>query len=179
LKNNRQKIKMSIIRTKAFTTIATTTVASTGNNATKKKYHLISSRAPQYVPVEFLPTIFKGHWRTPKISLRLQAELRKSAMLNNKIIPGGKLQNGEWDPAWDLYRRSYQMPKALKGAKFDRNLQARVAAIKKNMDEMPKRIQEYQEKRDARGKIPFVENFLRKNKLISSENKEKGVGKNT
>ncbi|KAJ2451782.1 hypothetical protein EV183_003378 [Coemansia sp. RSA 2336] len=101
---------------------------------------------------EFKATFVNGHWRSPRFSLRRQAELRKACLFNNI------------DPK-SIGMPEVAAPKTMqkkppKGHKQQREYAAKQAKIQKNLQEMPEKIRKWKsdlakEKEKAKPSLPF------------------------
>ena len=49
------------------------------------------------IPLELIPTWVKGTWRKPALSLRMQAEIRKKAVIEGKLLAGRWCQTSPMD----------------------------------------------------------------------------------
>ena len=102
---------------------------------------------------DFLPRFFNGYWRSPRFSLRRQADIRKCAIMLGR------------DPVLDVGLPPLPEKKPLrvkppKGTKMERTYEERQEKIRKAMEEMPEKVQKWRkEMRDAKEKakpiLPF------------------------
>ncbi|KAF0717571.1 hypothetical protein DYB37_002079 [Aphanomyces astaci] len=87
------------------------------------------------------PTLVKGRWKNPMISLRQQATVKKVAIQNGTVgswTPG----QGGWLEAWDTQKKHTVM-RPPKGHANERREEDRVKKIQAAMATMPKKIEEH------------------------------------
>ncbi|KAJ2357786.1 hypothetical protein IWW50_001608 [Coemansia erecta] len=100
----------------------------------------------------FSPTFVNNHWRSPKFSLRRQAELRKACLLNN--VDPASIGMPEPKP------QKIMQKKPPKGHKQQREYAMKQEKIQKNLDEMPQKISKWKadlakEKEKIKPSLPF------------------------
>jgi hypothetical protein len=104
----------------------------------KKGMKFISESLKQLVqrahpPSDFAPQFVNGFWRSPKYSLRRQADMRKAARILQVEMIG-------------LPEESTRKPlrvKPPKGTKYQRNYQERMAKIDKALQDMPNKVAQW------------------------------------
>ncbi|KAJ2081343.1 hypothetical protein H4R24_002401 [Coemansia sp. RSA 988] len=100
----------------------------------------------------FLPKLENGFWRSPKFSLRRQAELRKACLLNN--IEPESIGMPPPKP------QKIMQKKPPKGHKQQRLYEAKRAEIQMHLDKMPEKIQKWKkdlaiQKEKEKSSLPF------------------------
>ncbi|KAJ2161128.1 hypothetical protein GGF46_001717 [Coemansia sp. RSA 552] len=122
--------------------------------ATTRKFSgaVLKHLKTQHGESAFKATFVNGFWRSPRFSLRRQADLRKACVLNGV------------DPASiampELAPQKIMRKKAPKGHKQQREYAAKQAEIQKKLDEMPERIRKWKadlekERIKNRPSLPF------------------------
>ncbi|KAJ2097775.1 hypothetical protein GGI09_003652 [Coemansia sp. S100] len=113
---------------------------------------ILSHIKAEHAETCFKPVFVNGHWRSPRFSLRRQAELRKACTLNGV----DSVSIGMPPPA----PQKIMQKKPPKGHKQQRQYADKQAIIKKNMEEMPEKIRKWKEtlakeKLKAKPVLPF------------------------
>lgn len=106
-----------------------------------------------------LPQKVNGVWHKAAVSPLAAARLRKQAILEGREWPHDKPAT-EKKPVW------------CKGKKHDKQKVHRLANIQKNMEDMPKRVEQYRESLKMKD-IPLLDRLL----MTTKELKEKARGK--
>ncbi len=95
--------------------------------------------------------VVTGGWRSPLVSKRVAAMLRKKAIKDGTY---GSFQGkaGGWDPAWDTFKKPIiRRPHKMKIK--ERTREARFQRIQGKLAEQPEKLKEYRQSvRDAKPK---------------------------
>jgi hypothetical protein len=102
---------MMMMRRRLFSSSAATTTSLPATLVRPRLHRQFAVR--ESIPVQLIPTFVNGRWRKPAYSLRKQADLRKQALLSDKLKEGATLEQGGWDPRWDA-NPIMQIPKPPK-----------------------------------------------------------------
>ncbi|OQR99791.1 hypothetical protein ACHHYP_04421 [Achlya hypogyna] len=87
------------------------------------------------------PTLVKGRWIKPMLSLRQQANVKKVAIANG-TVGTWTAGTGGWLPAWDLPKQ-HNVMRTPKGHANERREADRVKKIQTAMAGMDKKIEEH------------------------------------
>ncbi|KAJ2365029.1 hypothetical protein H4S02_005761 [Coemansia sp. RSA 2611] len=107
--------------------------------ATARKFSdaVLKHLQTQHAESSFTATFVNGYWRSPRFSLRRQAELRKACVMRG-VDP---VSIGLPEPA----PHKVMQKKPPKGHKQQREYQAKQEKIQKNMREMPAKIRDWKQ----------------------------------
>ena len=121
-------------------------------------------------PKEFL---HKGIEGKHPLSAMKRAKIKKQARVNGKVYRGASLEDGAWDPAWDMPKFSMLPMNPPKGTKRERTVRQRVHKIDKAMAGMAERVEEYRSEADEGQSMSTFEKQLLSNpmfkKLVAEE----------
>jgi len=70
------------------TTTTTTTTARPSMPAVHRPLLVRQHAVRETIPAALIPTFAKGTWRKPALSLRRQAEIRKRALIDGRLVAG-------------------------------------------------------------------------------------------
>ncbi|KAI9499839.1 hypothetical protein GGI25_005581 [Coemansia spiralis] len=122
--------------------------------ATVRKFSaaILSRLEAKHGETAFVPSFVNGHWRQGKFSHRQQADMRKACLINN--VDPTSIGMPPPKPKGVLHR------KPPKGHKQQRLYKEKQAAIQKNLDDMPNKIQRWKEelekeKLKSKPSLPF------------------------
>ena len=96
-------------------------------------------------PKEF---IHKGQSGKHAISAMKRSKLKRRARISGKVYRGAALEDGGWDPAWDIPRFRMLPMKPSKGTKRERTVRKRVGKIDKAMEGMAQLVFDYRSESD-------------------------------
>mmetsp|Transcript_1283 Transcript_1283/g.1522 ORF Transcript_1283/g.1522 Transcript_1283/m.1522 type:complete len:133 (-) Transcript_1283:1054-1452(-) len=128
-----------------------------------KAQHLAKFYVPR--PKSMLPRKVNGKWRSPDLSRRQIADLKKRAYANNMVKVNADWKKGEWDPRWEIPKVPTVM-RPPKGTKFERNRPQRMAKIKEALAEMDEKINDQKKRNKKIPKVPYFERILRDQGII-------------
>ncbi|KAI9227690.1 MAG: hypothetical protein DHS80DRAFT_6351, partial [Piptocephalis tieghemiana] len=100
----------------------------------------------------FRPRFIQGHWRDPKVSLRRQADIRKTCLILG--VDPVSIGLPEKKEKGTLRKKPFKLHKS------ERTFSERRAKVAKAMEEMPSRVEqwrrEYREEREkSKSVLPF------------------------
>jgi len=104
------------------------------------------------------PTLVKGRWQRPMLSLRQQAMVKKTA-LQNGTLGSWTVGEGGWLAEWDLPKK-HSIMRPPKGHANERKEEQRVKKIQTAMANMPKKFEEHKKAMANAKPIKGLEKWL-------------------